>query len=373
MGTGKHTKFGSGELIFKKALAKPEGFNVGEFAKAIAEDSGAMVKVSKLNDFAKLLKDNKCQKPVVHMGVSKGHLVITVQSADGFKDSEIIVKDYAKIKAAKANVAVVNAQKGDKTIDDSSDRMAKAKGTQVQDKKDAKLKEVTGDIIILAHGGNKGSVPGKVYASSFGDKKPKDIITFLVKKQKLPTSYSGTIYLDGCYTAAGASKGRKQGDLNNFCATVYAGLKKAGYSYLQVKGNLGLAVTKDDGSEDVVDAQMEAMVQKKIKPLQKKRDAAKKAYDKIAAKQRDLFTERKKYEAVIDKAPNDKVRAKVQAKIDDLNKSLGKLKPLFDKADKEFTATDKAKRELVAKLKKEGISDDKITDLIGTFGPEKLA
>ena len=373
MGTGKFTKFGSGDVIYKKALSKPEAFNVGEFAKVIAEDSGAMVKVSKLNDFAKLLKDNKCKKPVVHMGVSKGNLVITVQSTDGFKDTEIIVKGYEKMKEARAKVAVVNAQKGDKTIDSSSDRMAKAKGTKSQDKDDAKLKKVTGDIIILAHGGNKGSVPGKVYASSFGDKKPKDIVDYLVKKKKLPTSYSGTIYLDGCYTAAGASKGRKQSDLNNFCGTVYAGLKKAGYSYLQVKGNLGLAVTKDDGSEDVVDAQMEALIKKKVKPLQKKRDAAKKDYDKITKKLFELDKERKKYEAALSKAPNEKVRAKVQEKIDSISKKLVKIKPLVDKATKDFADTDKAKRELVASLKKKGISDDKITDLIGTFGPEKLA
>ena len=141
MGNGKLTKFGAGDLIYKKALAKAAAFDVGEFAKKIAEDAGAMVKVSKLNDFAKALKSADCKKPVVHMGVSKGDLVITVQSADGFKDTEVIVKDYAKMKAARANVAVVNAQKGDDTIDSSSDRMSKAKGTKTQDKKDAKLKD----------------------------------------------------------------------------------------------------------------------------------------------------------------------------------------------------------------------------------------
>lgn len=372
MGNGKLTKFGSGDVIYKKALSNAAAFNVGEFAQKVAEDSGAMVKVSKLNDFAKLLKEQNCKKPVVHMGVYKGDLVITVQSADGFMDTEVIVKGYEKMKTDRAKVAVVNAQRGDDTIDTSSDRMAKAKGTKTQDAKDAELKEVTGDIIILAHGGNRGSKPGKVYASSFGDKKPKDIVTYLVKTKKLPTSYSGTIYLDGCYTAAGASKGTKQSDLNNFCGTVYAGLKKAGYEYLQVKGNLGLAVTKDDGTEDVVDAQMEALIKKKVKPIEKKRSEAKKNYEQINKKVVALLLERKKYEAVLSKAPNDAVRVKVQSKIDDLKSKESKLKPYAEKADKEYTAADKAKRELIATLKKKGISDDKITDLVGTFGPEKL-
>jgi len=264
---GKLTKFATNAVLLKKTLAKPEAFNVGEFAKAIAADAGAMVKVSNLDTFAKLIKSEKWEKPVIHLGVAKGDLVISGQSANGKQDSMVVVKGYEKIKEDRKKVAVINADKGDDTIDRSADRMAKAKGVDVQDAKDAKINTVKGDIIILAHGDSKVSKTGNVYAKKFADKKPADIVKYLAKDKKLPLAYNGIVYLDGCFTAAGPSKGTKQNDLDNFARSVYKGLVKLGYDKLQVKGNLGAATTRRNGKEKVVDAQMEAAFNKAMEPF----------------------------------------------------------------------------------------------------------
>ena len=43
-----------------------------------------------------------------------------------------------------------------------------------------------------------------------------EIVKYLVKKKNLDKEYAGVIYLDGCFTAAGASQGTDPKDLNNF-------------------------------------------------------------------------------------------------------------------------------------------------------------
>ena len=114
------------------------------------------------------------------------------------------------------------------------DKDKRHSGTVVEDKnlkKDAFAGVDQAPIVILAHGSPLGKVgSGKVRATEFGGKSPSAIVDYL--KKSVPVTYSGVVYLDGCYTAAGNTP-------LNFGKQVYDGMVKAGYFYLQIKGNLG--------------------------------------------------------------------------------------------------------------------------------------
>lgn len=91
-------------------------------------------------------------------------------------------------------------------------------------------------IVLLAHGSTPmfQSSKGNVHAVEFGGKSPQVMIDYIAKT--LPKTYSGQIYLDGCFTGSG------KGTLV-YAEQVYKGLVKKGYEYLQIKGNLGAAAT----------------------------------------------------------------------------------------------------------------------------------
>ena len=122
---------------------------------------------------------------------------------------------------------------------------------------DSKLKEAdfskagsNAPIVLLAHGSTPlfASSKGNVHAVQFGGKSPQTMIDYI--KKTLPKTYSGIIYLDGCFTGSG------QGTVV-YADQVYKGLVKAGYQYLQIKGNLGAAVTTAEGKELVTPADCE--------------------------------------------------------------------------------------------------------------------
>ena len=257
--------------------------------------------------------------------------------------------------------AVVNLDPSDKTINDSSksvadkrklgddkalrrvgvkDDVTDAKGHDAPVlQKDADFSKASSEpIVILAHGtpiGKPGS--GKVRATHFANKKPGEIVDFIAKT--LDTTYRGIVYLDGCYTAAGNSP-------QNFAHQVYNGLVKKGYHYLQIKGNLGLAITVD-GKEFVVPAELE----KKYDDLKAERDQLDK----------DIKALEKQYEDAQGKI-NRLIVAKLNGrKAEDLpDQEAKEHKGLLDKIE-QVKATEKANAEL------------KIEALTGTFGPERAA
>ena len=202
-------------------------------------------------------------------------------------------------------------------------------------------------IIILAHGSPSKPVPGEVYAKEFADKKSNEIVDYLVKTKKLSKNYAGVIYLDGCYTAAGPKQGKDATELNNFAKKVYDGLVKEGYEYLQVKGNLGAAATKSDGTESVFDAQVEAELKKKIE------------------------TEARAIEAKIDQL--QKVCAALEAKHKGNAETLkadvgihlvsGKLEELEEERLDAYNRW---------KTVRKDHPEMRIDNLVGVFGPEKL-
>ena len=115
-------------------------------------------------------------------------------------------------------------------------------------------------VLLLAHGRPhypSGPSPdlSQTYATHFGSKTPKEIAQYLIDNN-LPKNHAGVVYLRGCFTAAGSN-----GD--SFIGKVYKLLLEAGYEYLQVKGNLGVSITLDDGSGKVIQAGADQIRQRK--------------------------------------------------------------------------------------------------------------
>ncbi len=233
--------------------------------------------------------------------------------------------------------------------DDKKHKKEKIKGKDKIDFAEAGLK---GPIVIVAHGAPMGNakVPGKVHASNFGNKSASDMIKYLAKT--LPKSYSGVIYLDGCYTAAGGSP-------KNYLFKVYKGLVKKGYLYLQVKGNLGVAATTPDGKTEIVTWPELEKAKKHFEDSIKKLEAGKsKIIATYAKKVAEIETKEKEAMAKAD----DKMKVKlIKLFNDEKNKIWNKLD-----ADSKYVKL----KEQIAKYQ-EWIKKTKIDNFVGTAGPEK--
>jgi hypothetical protein len=367
---------------YKKKYDIPEGALKGvEFGPAI--EKCAKVVNSDRPDGDKLKAVNEFRK--IYLRYSKEVDSVTKTKAKKFltelgAELDQVEKDAFEAAAAKKNGkgVVVNLDPGDKTIDDASRSIAKdrklgadknlRRAGQTDDDTDAKGhdKEVTKKeadfskassepIVILAHGtpiGKHGS--GKVRASHFAGKSSSDIIDFIAKT--LDKTYHGIVYLDGCFTAAGNTP-------LNFGKLVYDGLVKKGYHYLQVKGNLGAAITVD-GKEFVIPAELD----KEYDKLKAERDKLDVKIKELAKQYGDAQLDiTKKMSAMLKgRSPKDISAAEKQAldKLESAYKSLDKLQ----KENRELSAA-KARRKVVDDIVEKEL---KIEALTGTFGPERL-
>jgi hypothetical protein len=322
----------------------------------VATDGGPMIPI-KQKETTDLLKEvlgdisaKKCTKSLLKLGIDSGNLVVRVEGDNKYVKSTILVKGYEELKKARSKATVVNADVGDSTIDDAANKMAKVKGTTAKSDEDADLNK-KGDkapIIILAHGAPSSPIPGQVYAKEFADKKPNEIVDYLVKTKKLAKNYAGVIYLDGCYTAAGPKQGKDETELTNFAKKVYEGLVKEGYEYLQVKGNLGAAATRSDGTESVFDAQTEAELKKKIGAEWKAVDTKVKQLEQVCTR----LTEKHN-------GNQEAIKADIGIKL--VTQKLGELEAERKECYDRWNNVRKDHPEL------------RIDNLVGIFGPEKLA
>jgi hypothetical protein len=326
------TKFRSGTIMYGASPKVQLGqVNIGNVLKAIAGKAGAGVPV-KTDKAMKLVKDaeakrkqGKCLNPIAQVGVVGKDLVFAIFADKKYDESAVLVKNWEKVLTDSVLAGkVVNLDPKDPIIAAASKILAKKHGTTAKTGDEANLKKVDkAPIVIVAHGGSAES-RGKVYAKKFAEKSPKDLVKFLVKDKKLPKAYAGTLYLDGCFTAAGKTD-------KNYAKKVHGLLVKVGFKYITVKGNLGAAATMDDGREAVIDAQEEKKAKGAVKSLQR-------AWDKIwndsyaATNDVDGFFADPKTKALIPKI------AKAKKKVEEMEKTY--------KHD--------------------------IIDLVGTFGPEKL-
>lgn len=346
-------------------------------------------------------KDKNLVKAYVKVGLVDGNMVLRIKDVRTLVDKEIdavLVKQFKQKKDAHDKMVALQSKgngndKGTVVSLDPEDKVIKPAAKSIAtDRKlgdDAPLKrtgETYGDkdkmhsgtvvddeklkkeafsgannapIVILAHGSPLGKVgSGKVHATEFGGKTPSQIIDYL--KKSLPVTYSGVVYLDGCYTAAGNTP-------LNFGKQVYDGMVKGGYFYLQVKGNLGMARTVN-GKECVTHAEIEKAYEdakKEKEVIDKQIPALEKKYSDIdqsinmemfrlinsagGRTPKDFTEEEKKKEAII------------LAKGEDNKKNREKdpkLKPLVDKQKNLKDLIDAPKYNIEA--------------LTGTWGPEKL-
>jgi len=180
---------------------------------------------------------------------------------------------------------------------------------------------------------------------------------------------------------------------------VYKGIAKLGYDKLQVKGDLGVATTLDDGKGRVVDAQMEAAVNKTVnkamKPFLSEVAKHKKRADKAGKSLVTAFEMVKKLKQahkqaqeslkVSDNPKKEALMKQLDAKLERAAKDAKKANAESQKANAALETAQKkrdAALEKVAEkvglkpedIKKQGkaYEPEAIDDLVGTFGPETI-
>jgi hypothetical protein len=316
-----------------------------DFVGIKGSDAKALIEKVKKDMVAKKVKE-----PWIRGGLSGSDLILLVTDLQPTK-YEVSCTLFAGYIAAcnkqkNQSALVVNAQKGDKVIDDSADRMAKAKGTDVKTVKEADFSGLDDStpIILLAHGSEDKSSTGTVWGQKFAGVGPEAIVNYLVKnpdkKKRLGPNYSGTIYLDGCFTA-------QVGGMGNYTQKVWQGLKAAGVKKCVVKGNLGAAITEDTGDETIITPEADKAAKKLLEDANKKLAEANKV---IQAKKDKIW--QTKYLKKNDKDGYAKDAEIIQLKKD----SDAKLKELQDKFNED--------------IKK--VPGYRVTNLVGKFGLEVI-
>ncbi len=219
-------------------------------------------------------------------------------------------------------------------------------------------------IVLLAHGStlDEKSTANTV-ATDFAEKTPAEIVAFLSKS--LPLTYHGVVYLDGCFTAAGNSP-------LNYAQQIYKLLVKKGYMYLQVKGNLGLAVTIN-GKEFVYPAALEDYK----KSLADKLNELKRQDESLE----QIRKKRIQLEGLI-KSNNQTKQMVMMIGMKTRNKASEESLKAYDNTtyqkgieelDKQLNDPQVATRQKLIKQLEDIISKNyTIEALTGTFGPERL-
>ncbi|MCE4538115.1 hypothetical protein LXT12_12725 [Pelomonas sp. P7] len=354
----------SGTVVYEIKATNPNAianYDAGKLVKGIGDDliafvgrpiQGLVVKANDATAIVKKVKEDlvggKCAQPWLRAGMSGKDMIFLVTDLKNAKYERActLVADYKGIREKQKKLLtetkVYNLDKGDKVIDKAAKDMVKALGVKGDGKG---LGEIDGSvsIILLAHGDEDKTASGQIYGKDFAGSSPKDLVALLVDnkdpKKRLNPSYSGTIYLDGCFTAQG-------GAMQNYTKQVWELLKAKGIKNCKVKGNLGAAATLKSGDELVTTTEAE------------------KAGDKLTAKAQ------KDYEKQI---------APAQAKIEEIWKKKygGKDKDGF-KNDPDVAklnaAIEKARNDAVKKLEAElkKIPGYEVKNLVGQFGLTRL-
>ncbi len=240
-------------------------YNDGSLLNAISYDmkefgergvQGLAVKMPDAQRMIKYEKANKNRKdPYLMAGVCQKDLVLVVRDKTDakFEAMTVLVKGYVGIKdkLAKQTASVTNIAPGrDKIIEDSvKDTAAKLK-TKVS--KDPNYGEITGNIVLTAHGRPAVMPSGRVVGDQLGRKNPKQIVALLTgskdPKKRVGSDYNGTITLCGCFTASGGPEGEKKDD--PFAKKVLDLLRKKGFKKLSVVGYPGATITVSKGGTD---------------------------------------------------------------------------------------------------------------------------
>ncbi len=215
-----------------------------------------------ISDYQKEIKGTSNELSVRAGIDDKGNLAMTVSGILPRKgkpakidDTVVIRKDFASVVTESQNQAnsVVNLQTGDKVIDKAAKAQAKKFGTTVEEPDDAEFGDLTTGYVILAAHGSRLEVNGTIIGTKLGKRTPQQIVDLLTsgdKKKRLSKDFSGTVWLSGCFTAAGgiAPPGSDY-DYESFARSVWELLKKQGYKNASVKGQPGTAYTDSEGEK----------------------------------------------------------------------------------------------------------------------------
>jgi hypothetical protein len=229
----------------------------------------ALPGMSKANDIWKAaIKDAGKNELTVKGGVdSKGDLVVSITGV--LPDSKGKGAPYEKVAIVRAGFgklieeikteahALVNLEKGDSTIDDSTDRQEKGLGVKAQLPGSTDFGQIkTGNVILNAHG-TPVKVSGVLLGQKLGNRTPEQIIKLLTEssdaKKALSKEFSGTVVLSGCYTASGNGTAPPGYDYAAFAGKVLTLLRAKGYKKCNVKGMPGELVVRGDGKTMAVD------------------------------------------------------------------------------------------------------------------------
>ena len=276
-------------------IAKLDDVDIGVIVENIGKLVGPDVPVnaSGANRLLKKARDGnkkgKFVNAVAKAGIVGKDIVFAIGS-DKEEEKVVVLKDFEKARTNSKNSEIVNAHealgndKNGALIVKIAENILVGEGGEVS--KDDEALNKKGDkapIVVLAHG-EKSESKGKVYATKYAEKTPQEMFEFLTKTKKLPKNYAGTLYLNGCFTAAGKTD-------ENYAKKVYKLFEKAGYKYMKVEGNLGETRTLEDGNESVFDAQEQKRLKAELDETEKTMlkfkanyDALKKVMEKMAEK-----------------------------------------------------------------------------------------
>ncbi|MCW5666619.1 MAG: hypothetical protein KIT35_22535 [Piscinibacter sp.] len=196
----------------------------------------------------------------------KGHLALALSGIVPRKgkpvkiDDEIVIrKDFSTLVDEMKNEAnaVVNLQKGDATIDRAADRQGQKFGSAPVTPDKADFGGLTTGHVILAAHGSRVEVSGTIIGTKLGKRTPAQIVELLTensdKKKNLSKDFSGTVWLSGCFTAAGGIAPPDENyDYESYARSVWELLKKKGYAKASVKGQPGVARTDAAGDKSSV-------------------------------------------------------------------------------------------------------------------------
>lgn len=236
-------------------------FNFGNIMNAIAQDleefgDKGVQGVRVPNDGTKFIAKQRARKdlkyPYLQAGVLQGHLVLAVfDAADAsVRDQTVLLKDYTalKKKLASSSVSITNIDPtGDQAIVGSAQALANRHGVGVDP--DPDFGDITGDIILDAHGTPETLPSGTLIGTKLGEKTPQQIVDMLTtskdKKKRVSKNYNGTLTLCGCFTASGGPEASKQDDA--FAKKVHDLFREKGYKKISVVGYPGpMAILRAD-------------------------------------------------------------------------------------------------------------------------------
>lgn len=372
----------SGTVVYEIKATNPNAianYDAGKLVKSIGDDliafvgkpiQGLVVKATDATALVKKVKEDlvagKCATPLLRAGMSGKDMIFLVTDPKNskYERSCVLVADYKGIREKQkkllSETKIVNLDKGDKVIDQAAKDMRNALGVKPGSGKAPGELDGTESIILLAHGDEDKTSSGKIYGKDFAGKTPKELVAMMVDnkdpKKRLSPSYSGTIYLDGCFTAQG-------GAMQNYTKQVWELLKAKGIKNCKVKGNLGAAATLDSGDELVTTTEAQEAVDKLIAKFEKA----------LGVKAKDFGKELGKKEAAL-KDAESKVKKLTDARANiwkttfqKTNDTAGfKEAPLVQKIDKEITGTlQPAIKKLTTEIDTWNKAVNKINDDIG--------